>query len=90
MSEKWNVEFRPEAREELRAIPKLEAMRILQKLTLLENDPYGLDTTSLVGHADRRRLRVGSYRVIYTLEHDRLVIWVVQVDNRATVYDRIR
>ncbi len=86
MTEKWHVEFRPEAQAELRAIPKKTAMRILGKLSELEKDPYGLGTTPLVGNPTRRRLRVGDHRVIYTLEHGRLIIWVVQVDNRATVY----
>lgn len=86
MSEKWHVEFRPEARDELRGIPKQTALRILRKLTELESDPYGLDTTALVGDHTSRRLRIGDYRVIYTLDNGRLVIWVITVEHRATVY----
>jgi len=85
----WQVWFRPEAQAELRAIPKPIAMRILKKLTDLEKDPYGLDSTALVGDPARRRLRIGDYRVIYTLDHGKLIIWVVQVGNRATIYTRL-
>ena len=86
MTRKWNIQFRPQAREELRRIPKKTAMRILAKLTDLELDPYGLDTTAMRSDPDRRRLRVGDYRVVYTLEHGQLVIWVVAVGNRASIY----
>jgi mRNA interferase RelE/StbE len=87
MSKKYNIQFRPEAQDELRAIPKPMAMRILRKLTELEQDPYGYDTTALVGNPTRRRLRVGTYRVIYTIDQGKLIIWVVHVATRATVYD---
>ena len=87
MTESWHVQFRPEARAELRAIAKPIAMRILRKLTDLEQDPYGSGSTALVSDPTRRRLRVGDYRVIYTLDNGRFVIWAVHIDNRATVYD---
>jgi len=89
VTEKWQVIFRPEAQEDLRAITKSHAMRILKKLTELEKDPYGLDTTSLRADPQLRRLRVGDYRVIYSLAHQELIIMVITVDNRATVYERL-
>jgi mRNA interferase RelE/StbE len=83
----YRTVFHPEAREELRKIPRDNALRILTKLTELEGDPYAFNTTPLVSQPDRRRLRVGDYRVIYTLDHGRLIVWVVHVRHRSTVYD---
>ncbi|MFY7064732.1 type II toxin-antitoxin system RelE family toxin [Nocardiopsis changdeensis] len=79
--------FRPEAREELRKLPRTVAMSVFRKLTELEADPLGFGTTALVGSPEVRRLRVGDYRVIYTVEHDRLIVWVVHVGHRSGVYD---
>ncbi|MFE6308409.1 type II toxin-antitoxin system RelE/ParE family toxin [Nocardiopsis sp. NPDC057823] len=79
--------FRPEAREELRKLPRTVAMNVFRKLTELETDPLGFGTTALVGSPEVRRLRVGDYRVIYTVEHDRLIVWVVHVGHRSGVYD---
>jgi len=84
MNEKWHVQFRPEAREELRAIPKQMAMRILSKLSDLETNPYGFGSTALVSDPTRRRLRVGDFRVVYTLDHGHLIIWIV-----STVYNHL-
>ena len=79
--------FRPEARDDLRALPRDVAMRVLRKLTDLEADPLGLSTTALIGRPELTRLKVGDYRVIYTIDNGELTIWVVHVAHRATVYD---
>ena len=65
------------------------ALRILAKQTELESDPLGFNTTALVSQPDRRRLRVrvGDYRVIYTIDNGELVVWVVHVGHRSTVHD---
>jgi mRNA interferase RelE/StbE len=82
----YRTVFRPEARDELRALPRQVAMRILRKLTELEADPLGLSTTALVSRPELRRLRVGDYRVIYTLDKGELIVWVVQVGHRSQVH----
>ncbi|WP_431955304.1 type II toxin-antitoxin system RelE family toxin [Actinacidiphila sp. bgisy167] len=84
---RYRTVFRAEAQAELRKIPRDMALRIVAKLTELENDPTGVNTTALVSQPDRRRLRVGDYRVIYTIDDGELVVWVVHVGHRSTVYD---
>ncbi|WP_460067977.1 type II toxin-antitoxin system RelE family toxin [Streptomyces sp. YKOK-I1] len=86
MSE-YRTVFRAEAQAELRMVPRAMALRILAKLTELESDPTGFNSTALVSQPDRRRLRVGDYRVIYTLDNGELVVWVVQAGHRSTVCD---
>ncbi|MFI1148829.1 type II toxin-antitoxin system RelE/ParE family toxin [Streptomyces sp. NPDC020817] len=86
MSE-YRTVFRPEAQAELRKIPRGMALRILAKLTELETDPLGFDTTALVSRPDRRRLRFGDYRLVYTIGNGELLVWVVQVGHRSTVYE---
>ncbi|MFI0510527.1 type II toxin-antitoxin system RelE/ParE family toxin [Streptomyces sp. WSLK1-5] len=86
MSE-YRTVFRAEAQAELRKVPRDMALRILAKLTELESDPTGFNTMALVSQPDRRRLRVGDYRVIYTIDNGELVVWVVHVGHRSTVYD---
>ncbi|MDT0319516.1 type II toxin-antitoxin system RelE family toxin [Streptomyces millisiae] len=84
---RYRTVFHPEAQAELRKIPRGMALRILAKLTELEADPLGFHTMALVSQPDRRRLRVGDYRVIYTIDNGELVVWVIQVGHRSTVYD---
>ncbi|MFD7120835.1 type II toxin-antitoxin system RelE/ParE family toxin [Streptomyces sp. NPDC059922] len=86
MSE-YRTVFRPEAQAELRKIPREMALRILAKLTELESDALGFNTTALVSQPDRRCLRVGNYRVVYTIDNGELMVWVVHEGHRSTIYD---
>ncbi|MFF0166202.1 type II toxin-antitoxin system RelE family toxin [Streptomyces prasinus] len=79
--------FRPEAQAELRKIPCDMALRVPAKPTELETDPFGLDTTALVSQPERRRLRVGDYRAVCTIDDGELVVRVVHVGHRSTVHD---
>lgn len=51
------------------------------------NLPSG-DTKSLEGHKGLKRLRVGDYRIIYTIDNGKLVICVVDAGNRGDIYKR--
>ncbi|WP_211301200.1 type II toxin-antitoxin system RelE family toxin [Murinocardiopsis flavida] len=84
---KYRTVFRPEARTEMRKLPQKTAMGIFRKLAELETDPYAFGTTALVGSPELRRLRVGDYRVIYTLKNGDLIIWVLHVGHRSSVYE---
>lgn len=37
--------------------------------------------------AERRRLRIGDYRVVYTIDNGELMVWVVHVGHHSTAYD---
>jgi len=62
--------------------PPKEKQRIMKAIY---NLPDG-DTLKMSGRYGLFRLRVGSYRVIYSIEEDRLVIRVIEVGNRGDVY----
>lgn len=63
------------------------ALRILAELTELESDPLGFSTTAPVSQPERRRLRVGDRRVVCTIDNGELVVRVVHIGHRSTVYD---
>ncbi|MET8220487.1 type II toxin-antitoxin system RelE family toxin [Streptomyces hirsutus] len=83
----YRAVFRPEAQAELREIPRDTALRILARLTELENDPFSFNTTALASQPECRRLRAGDHRVVYTIDNGELVVCVVHVGHRSTVHD---
>ncbi len=48
--------------------------------------PYSGDIKPLKGHADYYRLRVGDYRVIYTVINELLLVRVIEIGNRGDIY----
>ncbi|MFF1415684.1 type II toxin-antitoxin system RelE/ParE family toxin [Streptomyces sp. NPDC058289] len=68
------------AQRDLLGVPRPDALRILQRLAefqsaLAAGDTTDFDTRPLHGHASRRCLRVGDYRVVHTIEDGRIAIW---------------
>ena len=54
-------------------------------LRAIHNLPTG-DVKPLKGNDNLYRLRVGSYRVIYTVDNGKLIITVVDAGNRGQIY----
>lgn len=80
-------------------ILKKKAVKFIDKLPLdekkkvvaaIERLPDGEDIKKLKGHHDLLRLRVGSYRVIYTVDNGKYVILVIDVGHRRNIYNTIR
>ncbi|MER5429284.1 type II toxin-antitoxin system RelE/ParE family toxin [Streptomyces sp. NPDC002588] len=85
---KYAFRFTTAAQRQLRAIGRLDAMRILTALTALGDDPYreDADVKKLTGPSGLYRLRVGSYRVAHQINDGELVILVVKVGDRRDVH----
>lgn len=83
----YRIELRPAA---VRALKKLDPpirRRIQGAITLLAEDPRPPAARTLRGRPGLR-VRVGDYRIVYTVEDDVLLIVVVTVGHRRDVYER--
>jgi mRNA interferase RelE/StbE len=82
----WRVEFRPSARAELLALDRPVQTRVLRSLTRLADDPRNAANVEAMKGGDLYRLRVGDWRVIYTLHDDVTTVLVVRVAHRREAY----
>lgn len=83
---RFEVLIKSSAVKELEAIGrKKDRQRIVQKIRRLSEDPRPPDCQKLSGR-DRYRIRQGAYRVVYSIEDERLVVFVVKVGHRKDVY----
>jgi mRNA interferase RelE/StbE len=81
----YRIEVRPAAARQLRKLDPPTARRIQGAIALLADDPRPPASRPLIGRP-AWRVRVGDYRVIYTIEDDRLVVVVVTLGHRRDVY----
>lgn len=66
-------------------LPRPEKERVLRAIAKLPNEG---DIRKLKGHDDLLWLRVGEYRIIYTVNHGELIVIVTDADNRGQIYRR--
>ena len=81
------VEFAPAARRQLRKLNRPVQVRVLRRVEKLENQPRPKTAEMLKGTTETvYRVREGDYRIIYTIEDDRLIVLVVRIGHRSEVY----
>lgn len=83
---RYTVNFRPSARKSLGKLPRRDQVRIVSAAEALSQEPRPLGSKKLSTEEDLWRIRVGSYRVIYQIEDDGLLILVVKIGHRKDVY----
>jgi mRNA interferase RelE/StbE len=84
----YSIEITRDASRVLLKMPRNVAVLIRSKIDALAADPYAPNNNvkKLKG-SDDYRLRVGDWRVIYSLIDARLVIVVVRIAPRGGVYE---
>ncbi len=80
------VQYDPKALKELAKLDKSAARRIVRAVDMLKADPRPAGARSLVGYPDLWRIRVGDYRVIYTIRDAELLVLTLRVAHRSSVY----
>lgn len=71
------------AKKFLDKLPLHEKRRIL---FAIEQLPHVGDIKKMQGQKDYYRLRVGSYRIIYTVDNGKLIVRIVAAGNRGDIY----
>jgi mRNA interferase RelE/StbE len=81
----YRLEFRPAALRALRKLDSATAERVRGALALLASEPRPPASRKLSGR-DAYRIRVGQYRIIYTIDDSQLIVVVVLVGHRSSIY----
>ncbi|HUW77629.1 MAG TPA: type II toxin-antitoxin system RelE/ParE family toxin [Candidatus Nanopelagicaceae bacterium] len=85
----YSIEFSPSATKALAKFDKHVYLRISGAIELLAVDPRPPAAKMLRGGEHGRwRVRVGDYRIVYTITDERLIVLVLRVAHRREVYNR--
>lgn len=84
----YSVELTKSAKKDLRKLPKKIQIRIIEALKMLGVNPLSelLKVKKLRGEDSLYRIRVGDYRIVYTVENKKLVILVIKIGHRKEIY----
>jgi mRNA interferase RelE/StbE len=83
----YRIEFRASALKALRKLPRAAQVALGVRIDKLAADPRPHGAIKLVGKHDMYRVRVGNYRIVYSIEDDRLMVYVLDVGDRKDVYE---
>ena len=78
----YKIIIKKKAKKFIDKLPMPTKKRIIEAINLL---PYGSDIKQMKGHDDLFRLRVGDYRIIYTVDNGELIVYVIGAGNRGQI-----
>ena len=81
----YKILIKPSAVKELESIPGKDRQRIVYRIQgLAENPrPHGSEKLS---NKEKYRLRQGSYRILYQIKDEDVIVVVIRVGKRSRVY----
>ena len=82
---KYSILFRQSVLKDLAVLPKKDVQRIMEAIRALALDPRPPQSQKLSGR-EQYRLRQGTYRILYVIQDDVLIVAVVKVGHRREVY----
>ena len=82
---KYEIFFKKSVWKDFKPIPKKDLQNIIDAINSLSENPRPSGSKKLSGQ-ERYRLRVGQYRILYSIQDQQLIVWVVKVGHRKDVY----
>ncbi len=81
----YKVNFVKSVKKDFKKIRKLEVAKILDAIDELAKNPRSSKSKKLKGEK-LYRLRVGNYRVIYDIQDNVMLIFVIKLGHRSDIY----
>lgn len=82
----YRLNIKRSAEKDLQRLPPKIFQRINSRILLLREEPYPSGVKMLKGNFNGWRIRVGDYRVVYTLDEELKTITIIRVRHRRDVY----
>lgn len=82
----YTVLLVPAAERDRKKLPPEIRSRITQTLLALEQDPRPPSVTKLSGTANRWRVRIGDYRILFEVDDKAQAVLVLRIAHRREAY----
>ena len=84
----YTVALTASAAKELKNLPGQLVERIVPRLESLAANPRPPGCKKMLGGDREWRIRIGDYRVVYTIDDTKLLVEVTRIRHRSGVYER--
>jgi mRNA interferase RelE/StbE len=82
----YTVTFARSARRELEALDNLNVARILSRIERLAQEPRPPGCSKLQGEENLWRIRLGDYRIVYSIDDRQHMVDIVRIRHRREAY----
>ena len=82
----YEIEITRTAEKQLRRLPRADQERVVRATLNLAREPRPPGSRKLVGYDDVFRIRVGRYRILYSVARRRLIVIILKIGHRRDVY----
>jgi mRNA interferase RelE/StbE len=82
----YRIELRSSADRELSRLDRQALERVIRAIDALGEQPRGVGVRKLAGAEHTYRIRIGDYRVVYTIDDAHKVVTVERVRHRSDAY----
>ena len=82
----YSVEIALSAEKQLKKIPGPDQKRLVRMMLRLADEPFPRGTRKLSGYDDVYRVRVGRYRILYSVSDAMLIVLVLKIGHRKGIY----
>jgi mRNA interferase RelE/StbE len=89
MSKEYSLMIETSARKSLKALQPKFIKQIVFKIFTLQDNPFPQDCKKLKGYQRGYRVDQGEYRILYTVEEDRVRIFRIGKRNDDEVYQNL-
>ena len=83
--EKYNIKFKKSVLKDIQVIPEKDLRKILIKIKSLSENPRPFGCVKLSSN-NLYRIRQGNYRILYSIEDENLVIYIITIKHRKNAY----
>jgi len=84
----YRLEMAAIAERQLKKLPREIQQRLTARIRELPDRPRPLGCRKLLGYQDVYRIRVGHYRVIYSVDDEKVIVIILKLGHRRAVYRR--
>lgn len=81
----YQIILKKQAKKFIDGLPRNEKQRVV---SAIEQLPNGEDIKKLKGHEGLFRLRVGGYRIVYTVDNGELIVYIIDAGSRGQIYKK--
>ena len=83
---RYSIEISRSAEKQLASVPVDAQRRLARAMMALADEPRPSGSRKLSGHNDIFRIRVGTYRVLYSVADGLLVVIILKIGHRKDIY----